>query len=41
MVCAVLDRIPDYVIDEENVSIYPAGAINGLAALPVTFTPEH
>ena len=29
-----------YVIDDDGVEIYPAGAINGLAALPVTFTPE-
>jgi cytochrome P450 len=40
MITAVLDRIPDYVIDDENVRLYPAGAINGLAALPVTFTAE-
>jgi cytochrome P450 len=40
MVGAVLDRIPDYVIDDDAVEIYPAGAINGLATLPVTFTPE-
>ncbi len=40
MVGAVLDRIPDYVIDDDAVEVYPAGAINGLAALPVTFRPE-
>jgi cytochrome P450 len=40
MVSAVLDRIPDYVIDDENVQTYPAGAINGLTALPVTFSAE-
>jgi cytochrome P450 len=41
MVGAVLDRLPDYVVDDDNVQVYPTGAISGLAAMPVTFTPER
>jgi cytochrome P450 len=41
MIGAVLDRLPDYVIDDDNVAVYPAGAISGLATMPVTFTPER
>jgi cytochrome P450 len=40
MVTAVLDRIPDYVIVDDRVSLYPAGAISGMSSLPVTFTPQ-
>jgi cytochrome P450 len=40
MVRAVLDRIPDYVVDVDNVQQYLGNpAMTGLGTLPVTFTP--
>ena len=40
MVKAVLDRIPDYAVDVDNVQQYLGNpAMTGLGTLPVTFTP--
>src|SRR6202012_3698204 len=40
MVKAVLDRIPDYEVDVDNVSQYLGNpSMTGLGQLPVTFTP--
>lgn len=40
MVKAVLDRIPDYEVDVENVHQYLGNlSMTGLGKLPVTFTP--
>jgi cytochrome P450 len=40
MVKAVLDRIPDYEVDVDNVSQYLGNpSMTGLGKLPVTFTP--
>ncbi|MHA7650410.1 cytochrome P450 [Mycobacterium sp. ML4] len=42
MVKAVLDRIPDYVVDEDGVDFYLGNpSMTGLARLPVTFTPQR
>ncbi len=36
----VLDRIPDYVVDEERTTFYRSNPeMNGVVRLPVTFTP--
>lgn len=41
MVKAVLDRIPDYVVDEAGVDVYLGNpAMTGLGKLPVTFAPK-
>lgn len=41
MVKAVLDRIPDYQVDEDNVRQYLGNpSMTGLATLPVTFPPK-
>jgi len=41
MVKAVLDRIPDYVVDEAGVDVYLGNpAMTGLGTLPVTFAPK-
>ena len=41
MVKAVLDRIPDYVVDADGVHQYTGNpSMTGLATLPVTFTPN-
>jgi cytochrome P450 len=40
MINAVLDRIPDYRIDDENCLAYPSIAIvNGWISIPARFTP--
>ncbi len=40
MVKAVLDRIPDYRVDESGVQHYRGNpSMTGLGTLPVTFTP--
>ena len=40
MVTEVLTRLPDYRVDEELATLYPAqGLVNGYVRLPVTFTP--
>jgi cytochrome P450 len=40
MVKAVLDRIPDYVVDVDGVHRYSGNpTMSGLGTLPVTFTP--
>ncbi len=42
MVQAVLDRIPDYRVDVDNVRHYLGNpSMTGLATLPVTFTPKQ
>ncbi|QLL05633.1 cytochrome P450 [Mycobacterium vicinigordonae] len=42
MVKAVLDRIPDYKVDESGVDQYLGNpSMTGLAMLPVTFTPRR
>lgn len=41
MVKAVLDRIPDYVVEEDGVAVYLGNpAMTGLGKLPVTFAPK-
>jgi hypothetical protein len=41
MVKAVLDRIPDYQVDIDNVHQYLGNpSMTGLGKLPVTFTPS-
>ncbi len=41
MAKAVLDRIPDYVVDVDNVHQYLGNpAMTGLGTLPITFTPK-
>lgn len=41
MVKAVLDRIPDYVVEEDGVDIYLGNpAMTGLGKLPITFAPK-
>lgn len=36
----VLDRMPDYVVDEERFRPYPGNLLlTGVASMPVTFTP--
>ncbi|BBZ70603.1 cytochrome P450 [Mycobacterium paraseoulense] len=40
MITEVLTRLPDYSVDEELATLYPAqGLVNGYVRLPVTFTP--
>ncbi|WP_024795607.1 cytochrome P450 [Tomitella biformata] len=40
MIAAVLDRMPDFVVDLDNTNYYESiGQINGLVNLPATFTP--
>jgi cytochrome P450 len=40
MVTEVLTRLPDYHVDEELATLYPAqGLVNGYVRLPATFTP--
>ena len=40
MLNEVLDRIPDYRIDEDRLVRYPTiGNINGCIHIPATFTP--
>jgi cytochrome P450 len=40
MVSEVLTRLPDYQVDDELATLYPAqGLVNGYVRLPVTFTP--
>jgi cytochrome P450 len=40
MVSEVLTRLPDYRIDDELATLYPAqGLVNGYVRLPATFTP--
>ncbi|WP_156687399.1 cytochrome P450 [Mycobacterium sp. Marseille-P9652] len=42
MVKAVLDRIPDYRVDTDNVQHYLGNpSMTGLGTLPVTFTPKE
>jgi cytochrome P450 len=38
IVAGVLRRLPDYVVDEDGYAPYPAGPINGILRLPVTFS---
>lgn len=41
MVKAVLDRIPDYVVEEDGVDVYLGNpAMTGLGRLPITFAPK-
>ncbi|OBJ83462.1 cytochrome [Mycobacterium gordonae] len=41
MVKAVLDRIPDYVVEEDGVAVYLGNpAMTGLGKLPITFAPK-
>jgi cytochrome P450 len=41
MVKAVLDRIPDYAVEEDGVAVYLGNpAMTGLGKLPVTFAPK-
>jgi cytochrome P450 len=39
MLNAVLDRLPDYVVDVDQVVPFRGGSIDGLLQLPVTFSP--
>jgi hypothetical protein len=40
MVKAVLDRMPDYVVDLDGVHHYSGNpSMTGLGQLPITFTP--
>jgi len=42
MLCAVLERMPDYVCDPSGAVHYDTiGVINGMKHLPATFTPSH
>jgi cytochrome P450 len=42
MIARVLQRVPDFVLDEEGVVEYPNWSmIGGWAAIPVTFTPQR
>lgn len=41
MVKAVLDRIPDYAVEEDGVDVYLGNpAMTGLGRLPITFAPK-
>ncbi|TDK99171.1 cytochrome P450 [Mycobacterium paragordonae] len=41
MVKAVLDRIPDYAVEEDGVAVYLGNpAMTGLGRLPITFAPK-
>ncbi|AYE96555.1 cytochrome P450 [Mycobacterium paragordonae] len=41
MVKAVLDRIPDYAVEEDGVAVYLGNpAMTGLGKLPITFAPK-
>ncbi len=40
MMNAVLDRIPDYVVNEDEAMLYPSiSPINGWVNIPASFTP--